>query len=446
MAWRAFVVAALAACAPSLPPREEMRVPDAWAGRAAETPVGSWLGRFGDPALDALAREAVKHNPDLRISAARVAAATAQVRAAGARLYPSLTAAGRYGVGLGGDGSGLSGALVAASWELDVWGRVAAGRAAATASETAALADRAFARQSLVASVAKAWFVAAEAQLQQRLFDSLWRDAVELVRLVEVRRGVGNATDRDVALARAEAAGYKDKLLQTQEAVAEARRALELLVGRYPDASLSVGGELRAVVETIPAGLPAQLLERRPDVIAARERLNAAYFLVAEAEAARFPSLSLTAALGAVTSDLFQLKTDSPWLVSGGASLLAPLFLGGELAAQVDLRTAEQDEALATYAKVVLGAFGEVEAALTAEQTLRERQPVVEETVEEHAKAYTAIAVEYEVGKVDLLSLLDQRLNVTTARSALLRLKSERLIQRVVLHLALGGDFGVVQQ
>jgi len=164
-------------------------------------------------------------------------------------------------------------------------------------------------------------------------------------------------------------------------------RALELLLGRYPATEIAIAARLPAMPVPVPAGMPSQLLERRPDVFAAERRVAAAFDRVGEARAAQLPRISLTAGGSSVSSDLIELKDTSNPLWSLGANLIAPIYQGGALRAQVEIRTAEQKQAVAEYARAAQRAFGEVEGALAAEVALREREAILEATMRDSARA-----------------------------------------------------------
>jgi NodT family efflux transporter outer membrane factor (OMF) lipoprotein len=343
---------------------------------------------------------------------------------------------------MSGDNSGLQGGLVSAVWELDVWGRVRYGRAAANAQFASAQADFEYARQSLVALVIRSWVTAIEARMQRQLAEDSVRSQERLVSLARDRERVGRGDAIDVANAQANLETYRDTLRQVELSYQQAVRALELLVGRYPAASLDTPGELPAVLPPIPAGLPSELLERRPDVIAAERRVAAAFNRTGEARAAMLPQISLTASVSSISSDLFLLKDrDNPaW--SAGASLLAPLYQGGALRAQVEVRTAEQKQAVAEYARVAQRAFSEVEDAISRDGAARDREGILTRAVTENQRALDLSRTAYEVGRVDLRSVQQQQLALFASRSALLRVQSDQRVQRVNLHLALGGGFG----
>jgi outer membrane protein, multidrug efflux system len=202
-----------------------------------------------------------------------------------------------------------------------------------------------------------------------------------------------------------------------------------------------VPAQLAAPPGPVPVGMPSELLERRPDIVAAERRIAAAFYRVEEAKAARLPKISLTAAVTSISSDLFVLKERDNPVWSAGASLTAPLFLGGQLQAQVEIRTAEQRQALAEYARVGARAFGEVENALSSGFALEEREAILAQSAAENARALELANVRYRVGVGDLRAVQQQSLALFAARTALLRVQAERLVQRVNLHLALGGSF-----
>ena len=303
---------ALAGCALVPPPssedlQKEVLQPDATppAQWTAGHPVSgsiedSWLTSFADPRLDALVAEAMTYNADLRAAAARVEAAAANVRVAGGALYPTVDALARGGGKMSGDNSGLSGVLVTASWEIDVWGRVRYNVRGVEEQYASTQADLEFARQSLAALVAKSWFLATESTLQLGLLNEMVDASTRLLGFAEQRRKVGIGDELDVASARVNLQTYRDNQRQVQLAREQALRALELLVGRYPAAEIETPSEFGSLASSVPAGLPSELLERRPDVIAAQKRVAVAFNRVKESEAARLPRISLTGGASAV--------------------------------------------------------------------------------------------------------------------------------------------------
>ena len=446
------VAAGLAGCALKSPPERaeiaqdalpNVKVPAAWAapGGAAAAVGERWLASFNDPQLDALVQEALAYNPDLRIAAARVEQAAGYVRVAGATLYPQVSVLARGGGKMSGDSSGLQGVGVFLNWELDLWGRIRAGQAASQDQYASAALDAEYARQSMAALVAKSWFLATEARLQKALAEQMAAAAARQLGFAQDRLRVGLGDEYDVTLAQASLAAYRDSVASLDLAYQQALRALETLAGRYPAAAVAVPPQLAPMPGPVPVGLPSELLERRPDVVAAERRVAAAFYRVEEAKAARLPKISLTAAVTSISSELFVLKQQDNPVWSIGASLLQPIFLGGQLQAQVEIRTAEQKQAVAEYGRVGARAFGEVENALSAEFVLDARATLLKQAVADNARALELANIRYRVGSGDLRAVQQQTIALDAARTALVRVQSERLVQRVNLYLALGGSF-----
>jgi NodT family efflux transporter outer membrane factor (OMF) lipoprotein len=365
------------------------------------------------------------------------------VTVAGADLLPSVAALAKGGGKWSGDYSGMQSALIGATWEIDVWGRQRYGARAATDSYASAELDYEYARQSLAALVVRSWLLAVQTTQQEDLVREMVQSAGKLVDMAQLRLKAGIGDEKEVAQAQASLGEYRDRLRQMQFARTQALRALEVLLGRYPGAEIQTAARLPAMPGPVPAGLPSELLERRPDVTAAERRVAAAFNLTQEAQAARLPKISLTATFGAVSSELIVLQNkDNPTAGLGG-SLLWPLFTGGALKAQVDIRTAEQKEAVAHYAVVGLRAFDEVEGALASETALRERQVILEQVASDSRRSMDLATVQYKVGSTDLRSVLQEQLRLYSTLLTLVQIQGERLTQRVNLHLALGGGFGI---
>ncbi|MDM0047096.1 TolC family protein [Variovorax dokdonensis] len=444
------IASALCGCALSPPPTAQdlqkevlpqAQLPSTFKGAASTDPVPDrWLASFGDPALDSLVVQAMAYNADLRIAAARVEQAAGYVKVASGALLPSVGVVG-LGGGKSGGGGGLDGVFLNASLELDVWGRLRYGQAASEAQLEAAQADYAYARQSLAAMVAKAWFLAVEAGLQRGIAREALQAAQTLAQVADDRLRVGSGSGVAAAQARANVGSYRDTLRQVEFSREQAMRALELLVGRYPAAEIAVADTLSSMPPPLPVGVPSSLLERRPDVVAAERRVAVAFDRVGEAKAAQLPRISLTAGGSNVSSDLIVLKDVSNPVWSLGANLIAPIYQGGALRAQVEIRTAEQKQAVAEYARAGQKAFSEVENALGAEAALRERSAILTENVRDNEEALRLAQVQYRVGAGDMNTVSQSQLLLYVARTARLRVQSEQLAQRANLYLALGGGY-----
>jgi outer membrane protein TolC len=246
----------------------------------------------------------------------------------------------------------------------------------------------------------------------------------------------------DLELARAELATSKAKLAADQGAFDDAIRSLEVLVGRYPKAELEVATTLPALPPPAPAGLPSDLLERRPDVVAADRRVAAAFNAVQSTKAARLPRVAITAGGGVASGSLSALTNPASLAWNIGANLVGPLIDGGRLDAEVEITEAQQQTALANYVKVAQTALLDVETALSGETVIRSRLGFVESSTTEFGKAADIARKQFDAGVSDVLRLNQILRQSFQAEAQLVALQGEQLIQRVMLHAALGGDFG----
>jgi outer membrane protein, multidrug efflux system len=446
----------LAGCVADPPPPEDIRkqalgeisLEHPWkAGVPADGAVtDNWLASFGDSTLDALVREALVANPDLRVASARMRQAAELLVQARAPLFPWVQVAGTGGFkesGGGGDpSSALQGIVAAASWELDLWGRVRYARNAAAEDNVSAQADYEFARQSIAAGVARAWFTVIQLSEQARLTAQMVASSNQLANLAADRERVGAGSVVDTANARADAYNLEDAQAQAEYARDQALRALELLLGRYPAAEIATRADFVAMPPAPPVGVPLAMLERRPDVIAAERRVAAAFNRIGEAKAARFPQLTLNLNYGAFESDILELREDFENPSGGvGARLLAPIYQGGRLNANVRIRTLQQEEALAAYAGTALQALNDVENAIAAGRSLAARSRALGAAFGEQQRALELTETSLRVGRADRRALEQQRLSAANARIAMLAVQAEELAQRINLHLALGGSF-----
>jgi NodT family efflux transporter outer membrane factor (OMF) lipoprotein len=450
--------AAITGCKTQSPPSQleiqqqalgDFTVTNPWkAAPSSGAPIqDNWLATFEDPQLDAIVAEAVTHNIDLRIAATRVEQANLYVNLAEAALRPAVGILGTGGFKMGGGSditSALQGIAIGVAWEPDLWGRLRYARNAAQEAAVAVQADYEFARQSLAATTARTWYLAAETWLQLQIAQDMARTSQEFVTLAEDRFRIGVGNEQDTALARATLGSFQDSARQIRLAHEQTIRALEVLLGRYPSAELETRQNLPPLPGDVPTGIPLDVLERRPDMIAAERRVAAAFNRVGESKAAQLPRIILNAGAAALESDILQLKEDFENPVgSAGGKLVAPIYTGGALKTQVEITNSEQEAAILAYARSALNAINDVESALAAGQTLQQRFDGLQQVVDDNQRALELARNSYEVGRQDLRSVQQQQLSLYAATITRLRVQSEQIAQRINLHLALGGSFEV---
>jgi len=421
-------------------------LPEQWGTQsdAGVVQVG-WIEIFNDPALTRLVTEAQANNRDLTAAAASVDRAWALARQAGAALSPDISLAATGGRSGGADSSRPTATNLSlglqVSWEADVWGRLRSGQRGAVASAQAVEADYRSAQYSLAAATAKAYFTAIEAKVQT----GIARETVEILeetqRIVNVKYDNGMASAQDVSLARSDLATARERLTTVEGSYRDAVRALEALLGRYPGADLEVRESLPAAPPPPPTGVPSELLERRPDIVAAERRVAAAFNATAQSRAARLPTVGLTGELGGASGSLSDLLDPANVAWRLGANLLAPIFDGGRRREAVEIATAEQEQALAAYGLAALNAFSELETSLDQGVVVAQRAIDLEEAALEAEKAFRIASLRYEEGEEDLLSVLTIQQRVISTKSALSSVERLLLEQRINLNLALGGSW-----
>jgi multidrug efflux system outer membrane protein len=259
--------------------------------------------------------------------------------------------------------------------------------------------------------------------------------------VVQAKESIGEVPEQNVFLSRADLESAQAELERATATHQQAVRALEVLMGRYPAAELRSAEVFPKVPPPVPAGLPSELLARRPDLMAAERRVAASFHLTQSAKAARLPSISLTVAGGRSNNDLFELIGTNPNFWNAGANFLAPIYLGGALQAQVRIQTAQQEAATLAFGQTALRALSEVETSLSNEGLLADREKYLQASVRDNSEAYQQGRIQFEVGATDLLSLLQFQSRLLISRAALIGVEQERLTNRINLHLALGGSF-----
>ena len=448
-----FCAFVLASCAVKQPPPPQAAlddvlpaatdVPGAWkaAGGAAGPVATDWVQTFADPQLEALVDEGLRNNLDLQAAAARIDIASALVVQARSVLYPRLAIIGGAGVVGRDDARDRSGLAGEISWEIDLWGRVRAQSASAEAARQATDADLVYARQSVAALVATLWYqTIATEELRQTALEAtaIYED---LLRLVRMRHRVGKVSQQDIALTGADLDRARQREREFATSLQQIERGLEVVVGRYPAAELQLAAALPGVPPPVPEGLPSELLERRPDLVAAERRVASAFHAIQVAQAARLPRIALTAVGGRSTSELLRLANVGAGFWTVAANLIAPIFTGGALAAEVARATAEQQAALAMYGQTALRAFGEVESTLASEQLLADQQRHFEAVLSQDGEALRLGRLRYDAGATDLLDVLQLQARQLATRFDLIGIRNDRLANRIALHLALGGGF-----
>lgn len=422
-------------------------LPGVWqaSSRSGEV-LNGWLAAYRDPVLTQLVQEAITRNQDLKVAALNVQKAATLVRQANASRFPSLDGSAGVqktgNVDLGGQPEVYSVGLQA-QWEIDIWGRLSSGARAARFQRDVAAADLQYSQLSMAAGVSKAYFGALEARQQAWVTLQVRNSLAELQGIAKAQFDAGAASRKDLALVDVDLAQANEKLIEVRGQVRQAERALQVLLGRYPSAQLNLRKSLPRIPRQPGAGIPSTLLERRPDLYSAERTIAAAFEGINQAQAARLPAFSLTAAAAGSSTELSNVLNSGNLGWSIAANILVPIFHAGALKAKVDQSTIEQRQAVHQYASAALNAFQEVENELDQGRILAGRHNAIETARREAREALRLIRLSYQQGESTLQEVLQVEQKVFSANSAYQTLHRLRLEQFADLNVALGGDWHV---
>lgn len=450
---RSFALAAttaitLSACAPTLqdaPLGAAVAPPADWRTSLEVTaPVeADWWASFGDPQLSQLVERARAANPDVQVALARVEEARATELASRGFLLPSLGAGVEGGVQREVSPFGQPQTTVAAqpafraSYELDLFGKNAARVDAAEAGVAASAAAAEAARLSVSAAAASGYIILLALDRRLSVLEETLVARQEAVKFARDRAEVGYTSQLPLRQAEAEYQATAQLVPQLQAQIARQENALSVLTGTMPGA-IERGGTLEQLIQPpAPATLPSELLRRRPDVAAAEYRIAAADAQMRVARADFLPSIDLGAAAGLVLSDLL---ADPVGVWSLGGSILAPIFQGGRLQAQLDGATAQRDQAAWAYRSTVLDAFREVEDRMAVLSNLKEQESALEAQRVAVADALRHARNRYRAGYTPYIEQVDAQRALLGVELSLIQVRADELTALVGLYQAVGGS------
>jgi multidrug efflux system outer membrane protein len=448
----ALSVILLSACASQTTHNERVAeletLPSAWQQLPSDNRIlaveDNWLQQLQDPQVFNLVEQALAHNQAILQAGYDVAIKEQQLIAAGADLWPSLdlsTRASRSKDNRPVSYNNASSASLELSYEVDLWGKLSASERQANLEYLAEKATFSQSKQQLVADVVSGWFDVITHHKLLELYKQREQNAEKNLDIIEsgYRQGLNEALD--VYLARNELNTERSNIAAQQATLTKSIRDLERLTGQYPAGALSVSADLPLLENTIPLGLPSELITRKPALMASWYQLLSTDAGLAYAHKQRFPSLNLSASISDSTdrvSDLFS-PSSLAWSLIGSISM--PLFEGGRLKAneeQARLSVKRQEQA---YLATLYDAFNEVETAISQEQALKVRYEKTLEAQENAIAAERLSFEQYQSGLVTYTTVLDAQDRSFNAQSSVIELKNQLIKNRINLHIALGGDF-----
>jgi multidrug efflux system outer membrane protein len=428
------------------PPARWHEAPDATTG--SPWPEAGWWHGFGSAQLDELIAEAERNNDDLAGAIARVREADAQARIAGAPLFPTLDLgadATRERTVVPGGGPRMANIFnpqITASYELDFWGKNRAIRNAARAAALASRYDQQTVALTVVRSVAGTYFQALEFLDRLQVARQNLDNGQKILHGLKLEQSAGTATGLDVAQQETAVALLEAAIPPLLQQLRQAVYALAVLVGQTPESVDVTSGSLTEISSpVIAAGLPSQLLSRRPDVAEAEQQLIAANADITAARAALFPDIALTASGGYESSKLASLISPANRVYALSAGLTQPIFHGGALRGQVAFSEARYTELLTTYHKTVLTAFSNVESALVAVRQTADQEERQRNAVATARRAFEFAQAQMAAGTVNVLTVLNTENALFGAQDVLVQVEYSHLQALIDLYTALGGGW-----
>ena len=416
-------------------------------------PAADWWTAYGDAKLNELVAAALAGNPTMRTAQARLDRALAGTELAGAARLPQLSASAEssrqrlsenyiYPPPLGGSAQSLNTATLNASWELDLFGRNRAALDAAVGSARAAQADREATRVLLAAHVATAYFNLAQKLELRAVAVATLQDREQLQKLVAQRVAAGLDTNVELRQAEGNVPQQRQEIASLEEQIALARHALAALTGNGPQTYETLSPTLAAhAAPVLPASVPADLLGRRADIVAARWRVEAAARDIDAAKAEFYPDINLTAFIG------FQSLGLSSWLKAGskmagiGPAVHLPIFDGGRLRGNLRAKSADYDAAVEDYNTRLIDALRDVADQLTSTSSVETQWREQQQALVSSEAAYSLAQQRYRAGLSTYLTVLTAELSVEQQRRGAVDLKARRYALDIELARALGGGF-----
>lgn len=434
-----------------------------------ESYAGKWWEVFNDTLFNQFFSEFRDRNPDLLSISQQIESSNLLAKINGATLTPSVSATTGGGrrlqnlsafgfslssLGLGGESTDSSesdqvvsfssdnyNATIVMQWEIDIWGKLRNQRKAAFKNFEATQNELAYLRFSLSTQFATSYYAAVEAEMQYRLAQEITASLQGVRDVVSERYGLGLTSSLDLRLAEASLANSKLQLVDRSIQKNRTLRSLESILGLYPSATIQVSAELPSSIPPIVAGIPSDLIKRRPDVIAAVNKIEAASYEHAQSKRNLFPSFSLTASGGTSASELKDVLNGDYSVWNLGANISAPIFQGRRLRNNVLLKEAQFNLAELEALKIMIRAFSEVEQALFIQHEIILQLDAVK-TAEEQARAAYDLAFDrYQKGLVNLITVLNSQNQWRNSQSIKISIQNLHVNSYTGLQLALGGEF-----
>ncbi|WP_343640340.1 TolC family protein [Chryseobacterium sp.] len=420
-----------------------LQIPDDWIfDRKADSKSISydWINDLKTSQLETLVKEGMLYNADLIIAREKLNQIELAMEIAGSDLYPSVSAVANTSNNLV-SGSQVQRLALKANWEIDLWGKNKSSQMASTSSYFSAKHQNTLLHQSIAGMIAKAYFLNIAGNIQENKIESYIQKTKDLEKLYIIQKKVGTANAIDVSNISAEIISLQGYLEKIKNANMQSRRSLELLTGKYPEGKLATQNFFNSVKSSIPESFPLELLENRSDIQASHFQIEKAFYEVQEAKAARLPSLSISSSLGSAGSNVESINSlfSNP-LIKVGGGLVSPLFNGGKLKKNVEVKNSQQKQVVEEYSKAVLNALNEVESSLANLRSIERQMAYTTNAVNEVKNNISLTEKQIKVGTSNSFVLIRKQRDLLKNEMNLINLELQYRIERINLYMALGAE------
>ncbi|OCA78477.1 RND transporter [Chryseobacterium contaminans] len=399
-----------------------------------------WITDLKTPQLEALINEGMQYNADIIIAKEKLNQIELAMEIAGTNLYPSVSAVANTSNNLVSE-SQISRLALKASWEIDLWGKNKSAQMASTSDYFSAKHKSTLLHQSIAAMIAKAYYLNIAGNIQENRIEGYIQKTKELEKLYGIQKKVGTANALDLSNISAEIISLEGYLEKIRNANRQSRRSLELLTGKYPEGKLTTQNFFNPVQNNIPSSFPLELLESRSDIQAYHFQIEKAFYEVQQANAARLPSLTISSSLGTAGSNVESINSlfTNPLLRVGGG-LVSPIFNGGKLKKNIEIKNSQQKQVVEEYSKAVLNALNEVESSLANLNSLEKQSGFNRKAINELKNNISLTEKQIKVGTNNSFILIRKQRDLLKNEMNLINLELQDKMERINLYMALGAQ------
>ena len=405
----------------------------------------AWIDELKTPELESLIKEGLAHNADIIISKEKLNQIELAMDIAGSNLYPTVNALANTSNNLV-SGSHIGNLQLKANWELDLWGKNKSASMSSVSQYYSAQYQQKMLEQSVAAMISKAYFLNIAGQYQEQKITQYIQMTEDLKKIYKVQTKVGTANELDISNIETEIILLNSYLEKIKNANSQSRRSLEMLCGKYPEGLLKVNSKFSNLNNDIPANFPLPLLEKRSDIMAQQFQIERTFYDVQEAKAARLPSINISAGFGAAGTNVESINgLFSNPLIKVGGGLVTPIFNGGKLKKNVEVKTSEQRQVVEEYSKSVLTAFNEVESALANLTSIDKQSVFQDQALTSLNKNIELTKKQIKVGNSNSFNLIQKQRDLIKKEMNNIDLDLQERIERINLYMALGAGNEMIQ-